>query len=595
MSARAARAFVAAALVAGPAGPAGAGAAEIGFVHVEANVGGASGGHFGLRVGDDVFHLQAHGDRIALAREPWPQFRFRYGVLENRPLHVAWVALRDADFSRLRDGLTDAHLADLRAQDELADARLDVEALEALAGARGGVAVRGAGLLDPARAGDPDGAALGERVRARLGAGAVEDELARAARALGEPPLAPGAARRLRDALALHAALVALRDAHGLDPAARVELAGEPPLGPGERAGLEALAARLEDDVAALLRSPRPDRGPALFAALARHRAARLSLAGGRLVLVDPHPDAAPVLDRREVEARRDELAALAEAFAADVAAARREATSAPADERAWHRLEVAAARRAEAERGARGGAAVRLAAGPLAPRRARTLALAAPAAPPGALAAALESARAALAEHEARIAAERRYDLLRANCATELVRALHAALGGRERAAAALGGDLAPGAGFGFVPFVLFDQVVARLPVARVERLPAWRERALAALRARDDSVWERAREATALTSRVYGRRDADGSFLFWSDGAPLARPLQGAVNLGFAAADAALGVVTAPFDRGRRIARAGRGALFSLPELVFVNIRKGTFDAASLRRVAAVVPPEP
>jgi hypothetical protein len=39
----------------------------------------------------------------------------------------------------------------------------------------------------------------------------------------------------------------------------------------------------------------------------------------------------------------------------------------------------------------------------------------------------------------------------------------------------------------------------------------------------------------------------------------------------------------------------RAGRGALFSLPELVFVNIRKGTFDAASLRRAAAAVPPGP
>ena len=29
---------------------------------------------------------------------------------------------------------------------------------------------------------------------------------------------------------------------------------------------------------------------------------------------------------------------------------------------------------------------------------------------------------------------------------------------------------------------------------------------------------------------------------------------------------------------------ARAGRGALFSLPELFFVNVRKGSFDARSL-----------
>jgi hypothetical protein len=42
----------------------------------------------------------------------------------------------------------------------------------------------------------------------------------------------------------------------------------------------------------------------------------------------------------------------------------------------------------------------------------------------------------------------------------------------------------------------------------------------------------------------------------------------------------------MTAPFDRGARVVRAGKGALFSAPELVFVSIRKGSFDAATLRR---------
>jgi hypothetical protein len=36
----------------------------------------------------------------------------------------------------------------------------------------------------------------------------------------------------------------------------------------------------------------------------------------------------------------------------------------------------------------------------------------------------------------------------------------------------------------------------------------------------------------------------------------------------------------------RGDRLVRAGKGVLFSTPELVFVNIRKGSFDAATLRR---------
>jgi hypothetical protein len=585
------RALLAAALVA--AGAPRASAAELGFVHVEANVGGASGGHFGLRVEDDVFHLQAHGERIQLEREAWPQFRFRYGVLENRPLHVARVALAEADLRRVRDGFTEVHLAQRRALDELEDAGLDLALLEALAGQREGVPIRGAGLLDPARAGDPDGLALRARVAELAGVGAVERELARAERALREP-FAPGAARGRREALALHAALVALRDGHGLDPLAAVALAEDPPLAVEERAGLETLARRLEDDVAALLRSPRPDRGQTLFVAMARHRAARRSLATGSLVLVDPHPDAAERLDAREVARQREELAAIADALRADVAAARR-AVAAVGSERAWHRLEVVAARHAEVARGARGAASVRLPLGPLAPQRSRSLAPPADAPRLENGAAALAAARRALRAQEARRDAEQRYDLFTANCATELVRILHAALGGSERAAAALGGRIEPGEGLGFVPFVLFDQVVERLDVRGVERMPAWRERAVAALRAREAGDWVRLREASALTSRVYRPRDADGSFLFFTDRAPAPRPLAGALNLGFAVADAALGVVTAPFDRGRRVVRAGRGALFSLPELVFVNIRKGTFDAASLRRAAAAVPPGP
>lgn len=559
---------------------------ELAFVHAEANVGGASGGHIGLRLGDVVYHYQAHDERLVLERDAWPAFRFRYGVLENRPLHSAGIPLQAAELRRARDGFADAYLAGRRAQDALAEARADVELLEALSGARREIVSRGAGLLDPAQPEAPEGVALRAQVAPRLGTDVLELVLARAEAGLGESPLAPGAPRRLREALGLHAALVALRDAHALDAAVQLAPAG-PPLAPGERAALEALAAAQADAVVELLRSPRPDRGQALFTALARHHAAQRSLASGRLVLVDPHPDAAPVLDRRAVAAQREELAAAADVLGEDLAAARAALAAGPPDERALQRLELLAARREEYARGAREGSPVREPRGELAPQRGRALAPRAGAADAAALRAALAAARAELLALERRTAAAHRYDLFRANCATELVRTLVAVLGGSERAARVLGGRLEPGEGLGFVPFALFDQVTGRLAVARVERLPSWRERAVAELRA-EGSAWTAAREANTLTSRVYRRRDADGSFLLFSDGAPLARPLQGALNLGWAGADAALGIATAPFDRGRRLARAARGALFSLPELVFVNIRKGTFDAAGLRRAS-------
>jgi len=117
-----------------------------------------------------------------------------------------------------------------------------------------------------------------------------------------------------------------------------------------------------------------------------------------------------------------------------------------------------------------------------------------------------------------------------------------------------------------------------------RVERIPSYRERRLAELRQRAHPALVYAREANTLTATVYRRRAPDGTFLLFSDDVLLARPLYGALNLGYAAAQGVLGVLAAPFDRGARAVRASKGVLFSVPELFFVSIRKGSFDAGTL-----------
>ena len=89
------------------------------------------------------------------------------------------------------------------------------------------------------------------------------------------------------------------------------------------------------------------------------------------------------------------------------------------------------------------------------------------------------------------------------------------------------------------------------------------------------------RAREATTLTSQIYRHRHTDGSFVLFASDAGLARPLYGLVNLGYASAHTLVGVASAPLDRGQRFERGARGMLFSLPELVGLAVRKGSFDA--------------
>ena len=89
------------------------------FVHIEANVGGASGGHTALRLDDRVWHYQLCDDELlTLKREDWQLFRFKYNVLQNRPLHVARVPVENDSLARVRDHLNGVHQAQHRVSGE---------------------------------------------------------------------------------------------------------------------------------------------------------------------------------------------------------------------------------------------------------------------------------------------------------------------------------------------------------------------------------------------------------------------------------------------------------------------------------------------
>lgn len=78
------------------------------------------------------------------------------------------------------------------------------------------------------------------------------------------------------------------------------------------------------------------------------------------------------------------------------------------------------------------------------------------------------------------------------------------------------------------------------------------------------------------------------DGVFLFFSDDQFMLRPLIGTMNLAYGAGASLVGAFSAPLDEGE-LAMAGlKGMLFSLPELAFWNIRKGTFSEFTLADIA-------
>ena len=582
----------------------------IALIHVEANVGGASGGHTAIRVGDFVYHYQQSDDpllRVALLRlmrDDWHGFRHVYAGLQNRTLHLAHLDLSSEDVERIARRFSLAYVEQELEFDRARRRREDVRWFEALRDRTELPPLRGAGLLQPAVACDEvdtsgsdavvdssGSEALWNDVAATLGGDFLANELGRVERALAEFRLEEGATdlEPLRELLTLREALRALDERWPLARAAAVDeiedVAFPEPFSARERAAITRFRDAQSAAILALLRSGRPDRGLALHVAIARHRALSRSLHCDRWIVLDPFPDSAPRLpvETESERAAQASLAVRATALAQTVRDALADEQAPAFDEARFNHLEDVLARRREARRGARGGL-VRVQVGRMVPSHGRSVAW------PFALGScAIDgtdfderavTARALCEATERGIADRHGYALIDRNCVTELVCLLDSAFPDDAAAAAALGARLEPGEDLAFIPWVFHEDAVSRLRIEGVEVILSHRLESLARLEATKPGVLATMREATTLASTIYVPRSSDGEFLFFTDDVLWQRPLRGVVNLGYGLGHGVVGVFTAPFDGGRRFRAGIHGAFFSLPELVFANVRKGSFD---------------
>jgi hypothetical protein len=116
--------------------------------------------------------------------------------------------------------------------------------------------------------------------------------------------------------------------------------------------------------------------------------------------------------------------------------------------------------------------------------------------------------------------------------------------------------------------------------PALPAIEIPSHRRASLARLSRGDSPLRVFLRESNTLTSTLYDRNPDDSYFLFFTDDHVAIRPLFGAANVLAGLGATIAGAITWPVDRGRTLWAGLKGVVFSLPELVFFNIRKGSFD---------------
>src|SRR5215469_12375792 len=198
---------------------------RVDYLYIEANEGGSSGGHVALGLGDEVFHFE--------------HFRYRYGVRENRTIHVSRIPVSEETYGLIVDRFRHRHFLQARHLDVMDGLERDRVTLEQMRA--GALVIEATGLfVAPEGTGaDPDLAALRSRVRAVYGEDVLDRrieqlhsrlaELDPAALDLPEPPsteLPPvptySFPQRYRDLVTAVAALEILRDARPLAPGALV-------------------------------------------------------------------------------------------------------------------------------------------------------------------------------------------------------------------------------------------------------------------------------------------------------------------------------------------------------------------------------------
>ena len=206
---------------------------------------------------------------------------------------------------------------------------------------------------------------------------------------------------------------------------------------------------------------------------------------------------------------------------------------------------------------------------------------------------ASLNASRFQLEEFKKDLASAFQYNLLDRNCVTELIRSVNQSFDGEDETHA-FGGHIEPNRSQSFIPFRFHELVKNRYRVTQIKRYPSYLVRARASTSTREDGLDRLSfLEASPITSKIYqSRTREDGAFLLFSDNQFTLRPLIGGINFAYGAGTAVIGTMSAPIDGGSLVMAGLKGMLFSLPELAFWNIRKGTFSEFTLPAEIAAQP---
>ena len=620
-------------------------AASFEYLYVEANEGNSSGGHSAIQFGDEIYHYQHHDSGlIRLLRQDKPEFYFLYRFLQNRRIHLSHIEVSDETFNLLKEHFKLQFLAQDQQFKQLNDLHKDRVLLRRLlyklsaddafldADFSAVLQLNGAGLfyaeqeLDSQKKEENIRNVKGvqsqsshtiEMLRKKIEQHYGQDYLMHRQKQITTdiktltpshwpavksilskdnfPPAINSFADSYADYLTGLVAIKVLVEGQPLRPDAF--MVTHEAVTPEEREVLERLR---DQQILSLLKSVnsgRPDWGYAVLVNMARFVAVDLSLQLGQWVFIDDF-----AMDSEWVSA--DQVAQYAEEMQVQINDAlnnliqTRKALLNPdgLTESNYSKLEMSANRYFELLKG-RHHKSIRYIGEKALPTKSISL-------PdwivPELTQQQLKTALKELDNYENKflqeLAEHYRYDLITRNCVTELFRTIDQALLQQNQmgvdpskqvelimkeSTKRLGGNIS--ASYNFIPFVSFQSVQEHYKVTTSAVLSSYRGQQLEKLYARNNGLMVTLRESNTFTSTLYTYNPDDAFFVFFTDDNLVLRPIFGLFNTAAGIGQSIFGFLSWPFDYGKNLKSGATGVLMSLPELLFFNMRKGSYKYLS------------
>lgn len=567
------------------------------FIYVNANTGQSSGGHSALRLGNLVYHFQFFPDKIFhIIREPWENFRYVYGIQENRTIRIMPIVLNNKNYNFFLERLNDIYLKQQKELKNLEKLDNDFKILESVVKGDSLFHLKGAGYFSKSEKKKGHFKKLKSRINSKYGSQYLLKSIISIRRVLNNfnfpdskiqnvnlnsrdyPRGVQSYSSEYIELLSRLQAFEVLYEEINLNKEALITYHSESKSEKKEILlnNLNQIKNKLEDEILFFL-SDADTTGYPLLIKLAKYLTITQSIEEEKLIFLNTFGKSHSLLVGEAIQNKvylssiykeiNKRLKHLYEnLFQKDLSFATSEIQ--------WTQLEDLISRREEIVNSLNSNQAIRVYFEIMLPAKEENVYLYHNKIENESLERLLAIYRENRDNYEKAMQAKYPFNLLNRNCTTEIFRTLNSFLETKENSTDTLGGYISEKDSFVFIPVYAYNTVEGKYNTKTGLEVPSFREIILS-----KKDFMNKLKETNTITSNHYKFNNEDSLFLFFTDDLIWTRPLFGIVNLVVGTGELMIGTLYLPMDNGDKFIKGLQGIFFSLPELIFFNIRKGTF----------------